>query len=263
MGKYDFFCSLLGRAMEEIGLFSNELLNENGFKSCSVVGRFASKRNQLYLLKFTDFNDCDKQMVYKLHNHRIRLTKEIEMLFQLKNSPVLVPGLVKVIGNGILMEHISGPTILEYISWQENIHFQYREPHIEPAMQTVRQLADWLMAFYDTTEKNMAKKMILGNINLRNFIIRENLYGVDFEDCREGYREEDAGRICAFTLTYTPPYTPWKKTFAKEMMDLLVVKLDLDRGRLINCLFSELAIINKRRGIRLRAGWIEDIFQTL
>ncbi|MDZ4132806.1 MAG: hypothetical protein U1E11_06675 [Dethiobacteria bacterium] len=132
-------------------------------------------------------------MVYKLHNHRMRLAKEIEMLFQLNNSPVLVPALVKVTGNGILMEHISGPTILEYISYQENLHFQYKEPHIEPAMQTVRQLADWLKAFYDTTEKNVAKKMILGNISLRYFIIRDNLYGVDFEDCREGYREEDTG----------------------------------------------------------------------
>jgi hypothetical protein len=246
-----------------MGLFSNQLLKEHGFKNCSVVGRFTSKRNQLYLLNFTDSNDCEKQMVYKLHNHRIRLAKEIEMLFQLNNSPVLVPGLVKVIGNGILMEHINGPTILEYISWQENIHFQYKEPHIEPSMQTVRQLADWLKTFYYTTECNMGKIMILGNINLRNFIIRDKLYGVDFEDCREGYREEDAGRICAFTLTYTPPYTLWKKTFVKEMMELLIAELDLDRGKVIDCLFSELAMINKRRGFRLRAGWVEDVFQTL
>jgi len=244
-------------------LFSNEFLKENGFINCKINGRFASKRNQVYLLNFTDFNGCEKQMVYKLHIHRINLAKEVEMLFQFQNSPVLAPGIFKVNGNGILMEHISGPTILEYISWQEKTHFQYKEPYIEPAMQAIKQLADWLKIFYYNTENNMGKKIILGNINLRNFIIRDNLYGVDFEDCREGYPEEDVGRICAFTLTYSPPYTAWKKCLAKEMMELLTAKLNLDRDRVVDCLFKELASINKRRGFRLRAGWIEDIFKVL
>jgi hypothetical protein len=249
--------------LEAIALFSQELLKENGFIDCQVIGRFASKRNQLYLLNFTDFTGNKKQLVYKIHNHRTRLAREVEMLFLFKNSPVLAPALVKVIGNGILMEHVSGPTILEYISWQEKIHFQYKEPHIEPAMQTVKQLADWLKCFYSVTESNLGRRVVLGNSNLRNFIIRDKLYGVDFEDCRDGYREEDAGRLCAFTITYSPPYTPWKKTFTKNMMEFLSCKLDLDHGKVIDCLFSELSRINKRRGYRIRAGWIEDVFRTI
>jgi hypothetical protein len=244
-------------------LFSSSQLSELGFSSCKVTGRYASKRNQLYLLSFKDFNGRERQLVYKLHNHRIRLGKEVEMLFMLKNGPALTPNLIRVIGNGILMEHVGGPTILEYVSWQENIQLQYKEPHIEPAMQAIKQLADWLLGFYHAAESNLGRKMILGNINLRNFIIRDSLYGVDFEDCREGFREEDAGRVCAFSLTYAPPYTPWKKAFTKEMMELLIYKLELDRATVIDSLFNELEIINKRRGFRAKAGWLEDVFRMI
>lgn len=244
-------------------MFSREFLKENGFADCKVVGRFASKRNQLYHLSFTDLCGSEKQYVFKLHNYRTRLAREIEMLFLLKNSPALVPDLVKVIGNGYLMEYISGPTILDYASWQEKIHFQFKEPHTEPAMQAIRQLAEWLKDFYEVTEINLGKRMVLGNLNLRNFIIRDKLYGVDFEDCREGCREEDIGRVCAFSLTYTPPYTTWKKAFTKEMINLFVTKLDLNQSRVIDCFFSELEQINKRRGYRTRAGWLEDVFRTI
>lgn len=244
-------------------MFTKEFLQENGFDSCQVIARFASKRNQLYLLNFTDPDGYEKFMVYKLHSHRVRLVKETEMLFQLRESQVWVPALTKVIGTGMLMEYVSGPTILEYLEWQEKAHFQYSEPHTDPAMQAIIQLADWLKDFYHTTEMNMGKKVILGNMNFRNFIIRDKLYGVDFEDWREGRPEEDVGRICAFSLTYDPSYTSWKKVFVKKMMELLVYSLDLDRSEVIDCLFEELARINKRRGLRLRAGWLDDVLITL
>lgn len=244
-------------------MFTKEFLQENGFDKCQVIGRFASKRNQLCLVNFIDPNGYEKFLVYKLHSHRFRLAKETEMLFQLRESQVWVPNLAKVVGNGILMEYVSGPTILEYLEWQEKIHFQYREPHTEPAMQAIIQLADWLNDFYHTTKTNMGKRVILGNINFRNFIIRDNLYGVDFEDWREGRPEEDVGRICAFALTYTSPYTPWKKVLVKNMMELLINRLELDRSEVVDCLFEELARINKRRGLRLRAGWLDDVLLTL
>jgi len=49
----------------------------------------------------------------------------------------LAPKINKVVGNDTLMEHVSGPTIIDYIEWQEKIHFQYKEPHIIPAMQAI------------------------------------------------------------------------------------------------------------------------------
>lgn len=244
-------------------MFSKDFLTENGFKSCQVIGRFASKRNQVYLLNLKSPNGYDKYMVYKLHNHRFRMAKEAEMLFQLRKSPVWVPKLYKVVGNGILMDHISGPTVLEYLEWQEKTHFQYKEPHTEPAMQAIIQLAGWLNNFYLITKSNMGKRVILGNTNFRNFIIRDKLYGVDFEDWREGRPEEDAGRICAFALTYNPPYTPWKKVLTKRMLDLFVTRLALDRSEVIGCLFEELERINKRRGLRFKSDWLEDVFLPL
>jgi hypothetical protein len=251
------------RCKGELTLFTKDFLQENGFESCHTIGRFASKRNQLYLLNFKDPEGYEKFMVYKLHSHRFRLAKETEMLFQLRESQVWVPSLAKVVGNGILMEYVSGPTILEYLEWQEKTHFQSKEPQTEPAMQAIIQLVDWLKVFYQTTSVNTGKRVILGNINLRNFIIRDNLYGVDFEDWREGRPEEDIGRICAFALTYSPSYTPWKKVLVNKMFDMLVNSLELERMEVVCCFFEELARINKRRGLRLRAGWLDDVLLTL
>lgn len=202
-------------------------------------------------------------MVYKLHNYRTRMAKETEMLFVLKNGNAPVPKVKKVIGNGILMEYVSGPTLLDYFAWQEQIHFQYKEPFIKHSTGALTMIADWMATFYNTNEILTGKKVILGNANTRNFIIRQELYGVDFEDCREGYREEDVGSICAFMLTYNPPYTLWKKALVKEMMDLLICRLGIDRIKAIECLYNELEKINKRRGLRLRNGWIDDIIQTI
>lgn len=231
-------------------MFSKEFLKSNNFIDSKVVGKFPSKRNHLYLVNFDCIDGSEKRMVFKLHSYKNRLTRETEMLFQLKHSPVMIPEINKVVGNGILMEYVSGPTILYYIEWQEKIHFQYNEPYITPGMQAINQLVDWLNCFYITTRELTGKQIILGNMNLNNFIIRKYLYGVDFEDCREGAREEDVSLLCAFTLTYNPPYTAWKKKFVKEMMGQFVNKLALDRNLVNKKFLSELERINKRRGFR-------------
>jgi hypothetical protein len=187
---------------------------------------------------------------------------EAEMLFQLRQSVLPVPAIYKVVGNGILMEFINGPTVLDYLEWQEKTHFQSKTPYLDPAVKAIDLVIEWLVCFYETTAAISDRQMILGNINLRNFIINWDVFGVDFEDCREGCREEDAGRLCAFTLTYSNPYTLWKKSLVKIMMERLLEELELNRGQLIDIFFNELEMINKRRGLRLGSRWVEEIIGT-
>lgn len=244
-------------------MFTAEFLKSNNLKSCTVSGRFNSKRNSVYLLDLENMDGSKSEKVFKLHNYRSRMAKEAEMLFILKNGRAMVPRVEKVIGNGILMEYISGPTLLDYFAWQENIHWQYKEPFVDHSIEALEMLVNWMAAFYRSNQKLTGKKVVLGNANFRNFIIRHDLYGVDFEDCREGDREEDAGLLCAFALTYDPAFTLWKKILVQRLVALLSDKLELDKKYLIDCLYAEIERINKRRNIRLGASWIEDIMKPL
>lgn len=183
------------------------------------------------------------------------------MLFMLKKSTLPVPSLFKVVGNGILTEFVSGPTLLNYFSWQEKSCQQNKKaPYLAPALRALDYLAAWLQDFYEITESVYGKKMILGNINASNFIINKQLYGLDFESCTTGEPEEDAGRLCAFTLTSDPACTLWKKALVKKMLKHFLVSQNLNRERLSAVFCKEIEAISIRRGLRLSYSQVENMF---
>ncbi|MGI6098095.1 MAG: hypothetical protein ACOYBM_08365 [Dethiobacteria bacterium] len=175
---------------------------------------------------------------------------EARMLFLLKKGRVSVPFIYQLDEQGILMEYIRGPSLLEYLVWQEKMQFYVGWDTIEPAVYANGMLCRWLKTFYDTVYDLTGKKIILGEINFRNFILRDSIYGIDFEDCREGEKEEDVGRICAFALTNNPPFTPWKYSFVDYILNIFVEGLSLDRELVNKYFLRELASIHKARGTK-------------
>lgn len=87
----------------------------------------------------------------------------------------------------------------------------------------------------------------MGDVNFRNFIIREKIYGLDLEECREGKIEEDIGSLCAFALTYSPSFTPWNIAMAKEMFRILSSELGLDKELLKQEIQREILAISIKR----------------
>lgn len=244
-------------------MFTQELLKKNGIRRCKVYNKFPSKRNQVYLLDLEDFDGNRYQKVFKLHSNKTKLIRETEMLFLLKNSDISVPVIDKVIGNGILMQYVRGPRILDFLEWQEVEHFQYKEPFVKYSLSGIHMLIEWMAKFYEITEHLTGKSLILGNASFKNFIIRYDIFGVSFAEYREGHREEDAGLLCAYALTYDPAYTPWKKKLVQEMVKIMLEKLDLDRPRFASYLNQEIERINKRRGLRMQAAWLQDVTSTI
>lgn len=63
----------------------------------------------------------------------------------------------------------------------------------------VDSLCEWFDSFYRALQKSFHKKIVMKDVNLRNFIFREGkIYGIDFEEAGEGCPEEDFGKIAPF-----------------------------------------------------------------
>ena len=88
----------------------------------------------------------------------------------------------------------------------------------------------------------------MGDVNFRNFIIREKVYGIDLEECREGEIEEDIGSLCAYGLTYSPTFTPWKMIMIGTLFQILCSEFNLDKELVRKKIYQELLILARRRG---------------
>ncbi len=70
-------------------------------------------------------------------------------------------------------------------------------------------LAEWFAQFH-THFKTVDGFYIRGDPSLRNFILADHIWGVDFEESRIGKPVEDIAGCCASLLTTDPMFTPEK-----------------------------------------------------
>lgn len=79
-------------------------------------------------------------------------------------------------------------------------------------------LADWFNDFHNFFKKDK-DYTIRGDSTLRNFILTDKIWGLDFEESRIGRPVEDLGAICASILTTDPMFTKEKFTLCKILLD--------------------------------------------
>lgn len=84
-------------------------------------------------------------------------------------------------------------------------------------------LAEWFIEFHNHF-KTADGFRIHGDSNLRNFILTDRIWGVDFEESRKGMVVEDIAGMCASVLTTDPMFTKEKfqlcKIFIEHYMKL-------------------------------------------
>jgi len=208
-----------------------------------VKYRFSSKRNCVCLSK----NGPEHLVVKVYAQPGTNLKKEKEMLLELKKRGVAVPRIVEADHESITMEYLDGPLLLDIFEQQEKLAGSQGKSLAEPVYLAIHSLCRWLMDFYDAARNIGGEQIILGEVNFRNFIIKEQIFGIDFEQCRHGQIEEDIGKLCAFALTYSPPFTPWKIAAAGELFKILCGELNLDKERVRKEILKELLAIAMRR----------------
>ena len=99
--------------------------------------------------------------------------------------------------------------------------------------------------------------IVLGDMNLRNFILnreRNRIYRVDLESAGAGAVPGDLGKLCAFCLTYDPPFTPSKMKITRALLYHLVAKLGAPVEQVKEEVLLELVRIEIRRHMSVPRG---------
>jgi tRNA A-37 threonylcarbamoyl transferase component Bud32 len=91
-------------------------------------------------------------------------------------------------------------------------------------------LADWFVNFHNYFKKE-DQFTIRGDSTLRNFILTDRIWGVDFEEARPGKPVEDLSCMCASILSTDPMFTSEKFQLCKLLLESYTEKVP---GRIIN-----------------------------
>jgi len=224
-------------------LLESDFLEKYKVEEYQIIKQFQSKKNRVFLIRCFLADNLIKE--YVLKEQPFKLKKEVDFLLKLTGKGINVPRVIYTGQNHFLMEYIPGPTLLKYVCQLEK-----NQMGLVETKPVFKSLASWLKEFYRTEDSSST---ILGDLNFRNFILFEGkfIYGIDFEDCRKGEREEDIGRLCAFGLTYHPEFTSWKLNTYRYLFHFLVEELKLDISRTEEYFQKELTAIKERRGLPL------------
>ena len=216
--------------------------------SCYTVERkIDSRKNDVYLLKTNKSGEEEKHLIYKKYSDPEKLPVEKEMLKLLHDKKVAVPQIYSIGEDYMLIEYLGGPLLLDFFCWQENIRGAVDDALRGPTYQIIYSLCSWFRDFYSALREDGGRQLIMGDVNFRNFIIREKVYGMDLEECREGKIEEEIGSFCAFALTYSPPFTPWKSAMVRELLRVFSEEMKLDRAELKEETRKSLSLMFQRR----------------
>jgi tRNA A-37 threonylcarbamoyl transferase component Bud32 len=91
-------------------------------------------------------------------------------------------------------------------------------------------LAEWFNDFHNFFKKEK-DFTIRGDPSLRNFILTDKIWGVDFEESRTGRPVEDLAGLCASILSTDPMFTKEKFNLCKLLLERYN---ELAPGRIIN-----------------------------
>jgi len=228
-------------------------------ESFEVLHKFKSRKNDVYLVKTEGADGSCAEYVHKIFRSAEAASKEARLLKELKNGGLNVPHVYYAGGTSIVMEYIRGIVLCDKISEIEKASGTQEAQSEEEARIITRELSSWLRSFY-AYGKAAGCSLILGDVNLRNFIFDGRVWGIDFEEVKTGIIEEDIGKICAFLLTYNPAFTPWKRRFAVSLLEGLSGEITFDMGIVREEFKKELDSIEKRRRLPIPRDFAEGNF---
>ncbi|HCX62181.1 MAG TPA: hypothetical protein DHU59_07070 [Clostridiales bacterium] len=195
-----------------------------------------SKRNQV-----SRIIENDSSFIRKTFNNYEDLKKELEILILLKQNGLTVPDVTDINDNSLILQDLGDNTLLDWYENEEKINSTDYEG-------ILYKLCRWLKKYYAVTSAFYNQQYIIWDVNFRNFIIyKGEVYGIDFEQSRQGRIEEDAGRLAAYALTYDPQMTDWKKFFNGRFVNILASEFNVGAELILSEMEKEIRSIKERR----------------
>lgn len=193
--------------------------NTDKYKNALIQKRFDSKKNTVSYVTIEG-----KPRILKWFAPGFKQNMETEYTILRKGSSKLnMPAaLEKDVENTVLtIGYIAGKNLCDVIN-DANVSFDQKQ-------KMIMMLATWLASFHERF-KTQDGFRIRGDASLRNFIYKDGVWGVDFEESRMGKPVEDIAGMCASILSTDPMFTDEKFHLCRIFVDTYrnLVKWSLD-----------------------------------
>lgn len=211
----------------------DEVVQGLGIATYRALEKFYSRRNEVWKLEVKTCEGVDRLLVAKRFSNSSHCSREAGLLSGLAQRGAPVPEVLYHWSGWMVTEYIEGPLLLDVF---------FCEP--------------LLLMFGDNLERlyralgQIDAGIVLGDMNLRNFILnreRNRIYRVDLESAGAGDVPEDLGKLCAFCLTYDPPFTEDKMEITRALLHHLVGRLQAPVEQVKEEVLLELLRIESRR----------------
>ena len=199
-----------------------EELIEGGkkYKNTVIQEEFVSKKNTV---AYVTLDGKPRVLKWFVPGLKRQMEKEYETIK--KGSKKLnIPAAYEMDkeNNVLILNYITGENLCDLIN-DQNTTFDEKK-------RIMILLAEWFYDFHNYFKDN-DQFIIRGDATLRNFILSDRIWGVDFEESRQGKTVEDIAGMCASILTTDPMFTVEKFQLCELFIDSY---MNLAPGRVNN-----------------------------
>ena len=181
--------------------------NVKKYKNALIQQKFKSKKNTVAYVIFDR-----KPRILKWFAPGFARQMDVEYSMLMKgSSSVNMPTLYEKDSdnNVLLMNYILGENLCDVINGEKTVFSENQRIMVL--------LADWFARFHGSF-KTADEFYIRGDSVLRNFILADCIWGVDFEESRVGKPVEDIAGICSSILSTDPMFTSEKFQLCKTFI---------------------------------------------
>ncbi|MFW6030396.1 MAG: hypothetical protein ACOCRO_09105 [Halanaerobiales bacterium] len=203
-----------------------------------IIKKFKSKKNNVFLVK-----QSHKKKVVKQFKERNKFEKELEVYKGLDGCLNLVPKLYSydLTKKEFCIEYIEGDTLIEYLEYAEN------DKRYDDAIDILIGLINWVNRFHSCNLLGI-KNHVLYDVNFKNFIISNNkIFGLDFEDVKEGNFLDDFIKVLSMYLYYDPIKSKFKIKVFNRLVTYFSNEFDICKNQVLSLVRLEETNILQRR----------------
>jgi len=206
------WCKMSQEIMEDKGL--STVITERGKDLYTMLITSKKYKNRYLKHSYRQFKSKKNTVAYVIFEDKPRILKwfapgfkrqmETEYKFLEEGSSVLnMPATCEkdVENHVLIMNYILGENLCDVVNNEKTTFSEKKRLMIL--------LAEWFIKFHSHF-KTLDNYYIRGDSILRNFLLTDRLWGVDFEDARKGKPVEDIAGMCSSILTTDPMFTSEK-----------------------------------------------------